>query len=226
MSSSARAGMIRPRIKKSKHLRGSLHENTVVSRLPNGMPIQQRWDTPNYYRGHRPGSRIRTFEQRFLQAGRQLSRRNPEQAALRLAMSRDYDNTNIANVLKGRNGWTQANNMVHTPLHGHWGAVGYPMAEARPVESGATVFQPGPPLSESHLYAAWRPVATAAMRPMTSAEMIKEERFRQRAAEDAQRRARALYRSPRNISRSTRKVKSLSLKSNKSRKSRKSKRSL
>jgi hypothetical protein len=41
--------------------------------------------------------------------------------------------------------------------------------------------------------------------------MIKEERFRQRAAEEAQRRARALYRSPRNISRSARKVKSLSL---------------
>jgi hypothetical protein len=206
--SSSRAGTFRLP-KKSKHLRGSLHKNTVISRLPNGMPLQQRWDTPNYYRGHRPGSRIRTFEQRFLQAGRQLSRRNPAQSALRLALSRDYDNTDIDNVLKARSGWTQANNMVHNPIHGHWGAVGYPLAEARPVSS-ATVSHQALPLSESHLYETWRPVARRVTRPMTSAEMLKEERFRQRAAENAQRRARELYRSPRNISKSVRKVKSLS----------------
>jgi hypothetical protein len=225
MSASARAGtMRRPKTRRSKHLRGSLHENTIISRLPNGMPLQERWDTPNYHRGHRPGTRYRSFRDRFLQAGRQLSRRNPAQAALRLAVSRDYDNTNIDNVLKARSGWTEATNMVHEPLHGHWGAVGYPMAEATPVASGITSFQPGVPLSESHLYAAWRPVARSVTRPMTSAEMIKEERFRQRAAENAQRRARALYRSPRNISRSARKVKSLSLKSKRKAKS-KSKRS-
>jgi len=217
MSSAARAGTFRP--KKIKHLRGSLHPNTIVSRLPNGMPIQERWDAPNYYRGHRPGSRIRTFEQRFLQSGRQLSRRNPAQAALRLAVSRDYDNTDIGNVLKGRSGWTQANNMVHNPLHGHWGAVGHPLAEAMPVASGATSFQP-PPLSESDLYSAWRPVVRRVTRPMTSAEMVKEDRFRQRAAENAQRRARALYRSPRNISRSVRKVKSFSLRRSKKSKKR------
>jgi hypothetical protein len=209
---SARAGTFR---RKSKHLRGSLHPNTLVSRLPNGMPLQERWDAPNYYRGHRPGSRIRTFEQRFLQTGRQLSRRNPAQAALRLSVSRNYDNTNIGNILKARHGWTQANNMVHHPLDGHWGAVGHPLTEATPVASGSVSFEPGPPLSESHLYAAWRPVARAVTRPMTSAEMSKEERFRQRAAENAQRRGRGLYRSPRNISRSARKVKSLSLRRSK-----------
>jgi len=216
MSAATRAGTLRPaKSRRPKHLRGSLHPNTIVSRLPNGMPIQERWDTPNYYRGHRPGSRVRTFEQRFLQAGRQLSRRNPAQAALRLTVSRDYDNTNIDNVLKARRGWTQANNMVHNPLHGHWGAVGYPLVEATPVASGTTSLEPGPPLSESHLYSAWRPVARGVTRPMTSAEMVKEDRFRQQAAENAQRRARALYRSPRNISRSTRKVKSLSLRRSK-----------
>jgi hypothetical protein len=218
---SARARTVRIP-KRSKHLRGSLHQNTIVSRLPEGTPLQERWDAPNYYRGHRPGSRIRTFEQRFLQAGRQLSRRNPAQAALRLTVSRDYDNTNIGNVLKARSGWTEANNMVHTPLHGHWGAVGHPLAEATPVTSSIPIHQPAPPLSESYLYAAWRPVARAATRPMTHAEMDKEERFRQRAAEHAQRRARALYRSPRNISRSARKVKSLSLTKTKSKKSKRS----
>jgi hypothetical protein len=215
-SSAARAGTTRksPKSRHSKHLRGSLHPNTIVSRLPNGMPIQERWDAPNYYRGHRPGSRVRTFEQRFLQTGRQLSRRNPAQAALRLAVSRDYDNTNIDNVLKSRRGWVEANNMVHNPLHGHWGAVGYPLVEATPVASSVASLDPLP-LSESHLYSAWRPVARAATRPMTSAEMMKEDRFRQQAAENAQRRARALYRSPRNISRSARKVKSLSLRRSK-----------
>jgi len=224
MSSAARAGIMRksPKRRRLTHLRGSLRSNTNRSRLPNGMPLQERWDTPNYYRGHRPGSRVRTFEQRFLQAGRQLSRRNPAQAALRLAVSRDYDNTNIDNVLRARSGWSEATNMVHNPLHGHWGAVGYPIAEARPVASAVASLEPGVPLSESHLYAAWRPVARSVTRPMTTAEMIKEERFRQRAAENAQRRARALYRSPRNISRSVRKVKSLSLKKIKPKKSKRS----
>ena len=221
-SAASRAGTVRRPPKRTTHLRGSLRSNTDRSRLPNGMPLQERWDAPNYYRGHRPGSRIRTFEQRFLQAGRQLSRRNPAQAALRLAVSRDYDNTDVGNVLKARSGWTEANNMVHNPLHGDWGAVGHPVAVATPVASGVASFQPGPPLSESHLYSAWRPVARSVTRPMTSAEMIKEERFRQRAAENAQRRARALYRSPRNISRSARKVKSLSLKKLKSKKSKRS----
>jgi hypothetical protein len=220
-SAASRAGTLR-RPKKSKHLRGSLHSNTVISRLPNGMPQQERWDAPNYYRGHRPGSRIRTFEQRFLQAGRQLSKRNPGQAALRLTVSRDYDNTDIGNVLKARSGWTQANNMVHNPLHGHLGALGHPLALATPIASGIPIHEPALPLSESHLYAAWRPVARSVTRPMTSGEMIKEERFRQRAAENAQRRARALYQSPRNISRSIRKVKSLSLKKIKSKKSKRS----
>ena len=212
-SAAARAGSARKPPKRSgpKHLRGSLRSNTNRSRLPNGMPFQERWDAPNYYRGHRPGSRVRTFEQRFLQAGRQLSRRNPAQAALRLTVSRDFDNTNVGNVLKARSGWTEATNMVDNPLHGHWGAVGHPLALATPVASAVASLEPGPTLSESHLYSAWRPVARTVTRPMTTSEMIKEERFRQRAAEEAQRRARALYRSPRNISRSARKVKSLSL---------------
>jgi hypothetical protein len=221
-SAAARAGIVKKR-PRPIHLRGSLRSNTNRSRLPNGMPLQERWDTPNYYRGHRPGSRVRTFEQRFLQAGRQLSRRNPAQAALRLTVSRDYDNTDVDNVLKARRGWTEASNMVHNPLHGHWGAVGHPLVEATPVLSAAASLDPLP-LSESHLYEAWRPVARSVTRPMTTAEMMKEERFRQQNAENAQRRARALYRSPRNISRSARKVKSLSLR--KTKRLKKSKRSL
>jgi hypothetical protein len=223
-SASARAGTMRKTPKRTRpiHLRGSLRSNTNRSRLPNGMPLQERWDTPNYYRGHRPGSRVRTFEQRFLQAGRQLSRRNPAHAALRWTVSRNYENTNVGNVLKARSGWTEATNMVHEPLLGQLGAVGHPVALATPVASGMTSFQPGTPLSESHLYATWRPVARTVTRPMTSAEMIKEERFRQRAAEIAQHRGRALYRSPRNISRSVRKVKSLSLKKAKRKSNKKS----
>ena len=212
-SSVARAGTAKKRSGPT-HLRGSLRSNARL-RMPNGMPLQERWDAPNYYRGHRPGSRVRTFEQRFLQAGRQLSRRNPAQAALRLTVSRDYDNTDIGNISKARHGWVQANNMVHNPLDGHWGAVGHPLVEATPVLSATASLDPLPPLSESHLYSAWRPVARAVTRPMTSAEMTKEDRFRQQAAENAQRRARALYRSPRNISRSARKAKSLSLRKTK-----------
>jgi len=213
-SAAARAGTMR-KPKKLKHLRGSLHPNTNMRRIPLGMPQRERPNAPNYYSGHRPGSRIRTVEQRFLQQGRQLSRRNPAQAALRLTQSREYDNTNRRNVLKASQGWTQANNMVHDPLHGHWGAVGFPVAQATPVASGTPVHLPGPPFSESHLYAAWRPVAATVTRPMTGPELVKQERFRQRQAEEAQRRARALYRSPRNISRSPRKVKSFSIKKTK-----------
>lgn len=210
MSASHRAGLVK-RTQKHRHLRGSLRSNANRSRLPNGMPTEERWDATNYYMGHRPGSRIRTPTQRFLQQGRQLLRRYPEQAAMMLAPSRNYDNTNISNVLKGRNGWTEAENMVHNPLDGDWGAVGHPMADATPIASSSALHMPQGPLSESYLHQGWVPVARRAMRPMTGAEMEKEERFRQRAAENAQRRARALYRSPRNISRSTRKVKSLSL---------------
>ena len=50
---------------------------------------------------------------------------------------------------------------------------------------------------------------------MTIPELNKEERFRQQQAEEAQLRARALYRSPRNISRSPRKVKSIIIKKTK-----------
>lgn len=211
MSARNRAGQSR-RVN-SRHLRGSLRANTNILRLPNGMPSQERWDARNYYIGHRPGSRIRTQEQRFLQHGRQLSRRNPEQAALRLAISRNYDNTNLGNILKARQGFTHAENIVQPPLHGNWGAVENPMAHARPLTSSLPLHIPQGPLPESSLYEMWGPVARRAMRPMTAAELDKEQRFTQRTAEQAQNRGRNLYRSPRNISRKPRKVKSLSLKS-------------
>jgi hypothetical protein len=197
----------------SRHLRGSLRTNTNRLRLPNGMPLQERWDARNYYMGHRPGSRIRTQEQRFLQHGRQLSRRNPEQAALRLAISRNYDNTNLGNVLKARQGFTHAENIVQSPLHGNLGALGHPIAHATPLASSLPLHVPQGPLPESSLYEMWGPVARRSMRPMSVAELNKEQRFRQRTAEQAQSRGRDLYRSPRNISRKPRKVKSLSLKS-------------
>jgi hypothetical protein len=165
----------------------------MVRRAPEGMPLQERWDVPNYYMGHRAGSRIRSPRQRFLQQGRQLSRRNPAQAALMLAPSRNYNNTNMSNILRARrNGWVEATNMVHNPLHGHWGAVGYPLAQATSIPSVIPSLEPGPVLSESYLHQSWMPVRRRVIRPMTSAEMAKEDRFRQMAAENAQRRARAL----------------------------------
>jgi len=186
-----RAGRVSVKRKK-KHLRGTLRSN-MVSRAPNGMPLQERWDVPNYYMGHRPGSRIRRPRERFLQEGRQLSRRNPGQAALMLAPSRNYNNTNMSNILRARShGWVEATNMVHNPLHGHWGAVGHPVAEARSIPSIIPTLEPGPVLSESYLHQGWMPVRRRVIRPMTSAEMAKEDRFRQMAAENAQRRARSL----------------------------------
>ena len=221
MSAVQRAKSIN-KTKRSRHLRGALHPNTNVSRLPQGMPRQERWDARNYYMGHRPGSRIRNLTQRFLQEGRREARRNPARAALRLAPSRNYDNTNIGNISKGAMGWTDATNIVDTPLVGYWGAVGVPIAEARSVASVMSTLEPEY-RSESNLYHAWRPLARRSVRAMTPGEMNKEERFRQRAAENAQRRARALYRSPRSISKSIRKVKSLQ---NKKLKSKSKKRSV
>lgn len=214
----------RIRGRNSAHPKGELHPNTVVSRLPNGMPIRKRPDSnvPNYLLGHQLGSRIRDRTQRFLQQGRQLSRRNPARAALRLAPSREYDANEPSNISIASRGWFEGENVAHTVPQGHWGAVGHPLAEATPLRSRSSYRYDG--LGENYLYQGWLPVARAARRPMTAEEMIKEERFRQRAAEQAQRRARELYRSPRNISRSVRKAKSLSLRQ--SRKSRKSKRSL
>lgn len=214
-----RAGTVKIKRRHIPHPRGSLHENTIVSRIPEGMPLKERPDV-NYYSGHRPGSFIRTAKQRFLQKGRQLERRNPSQAALKLAPSRPYENepTNIS--VSRKIGWTEANNVMHYPIHGHWGSVGYPMGQANPVVSEIPQEEERPPLSESYLYEGWQPVEREVRRPMTLAEMQKEERFRQTTAEQLQRKAKGalasrglLYRSPRSISRNRRKVKSLSRKS-------------
>jgi hypothetical protein len=200
------------RKRKTVHKKGHLHPNTIVSRLPNGMPIQTRpnSDVRNYLLGHRLGSRVRTETQRFLQRGRQRRRRNPALAALSVATSRGFNETNQDNVKSALRGWVEAEDPVSVPHQGYWGAVGVPMVEA--VSLGEpTQVQPVVG-SESNLFLPWLPVAAAARRPMTQAEMNKEDRFRQRAAEEAQRRARAIYRSPKDISRKSRKVKSLSIK--------------
>ena len=203
------------RCRNSAHPKGELHPNTIVSRLPNGMPITKRPDSnvPNYLLGHQLGSRIRDRTQRFLQQGRQLLRRNPARAALRLAPAREYDANEPSNISIASTGWVEGENVAHSVPQGHWGSVGHPLAEATPLRSRSSYRYNG--LGENYLYRGWLPVARAALRPMTAEEMIKEERFRQRAAEQAQRRARELYRSPRNISRSARKVKSLSLRKSK-----------
>lgn len=121
------------------------------------------------------GSRLRNRTQRFLQKGRQLERRNPALAALRIAPVRNFENGNESNVLLAqRHGLVNAQNFVQEPLDGHWGAVGQPLAAAMPLPSDAVTHIPGPTLSESHLYSAWTPVAVAARRPMTNAETRKE----------------------------------------------------
>jgi len=194
----------------SSHQKGQLHPTTLLTRLPNGMPRQPR-NYPNNL-GHSLGSRIRNTKEKFLQEGRQLERRNPSQAALRYAPTREYDVSDIGNISKARIGWTQATNIAHNPLHGNWGALGHPMAQALQVPSTLSTHVPRNRLPESNLAEMWRPEARQAIRRMTSSEILKEEQFRQRRAESKQRRAKALYRSPRNISKSQRKVKSLSFK--------------
>ena len=117
------------------------------------------------------GSRLRNRTQKFLQKGRQLERRNPALAALRIAPVRNFENGNESNVLLAqRRGLVNAQNFVQEPLDGHWGAVGQPLAAAIPLPSGAVT---RPTRSESHLYSAWTPVAAAARRPMTNAETRK-----------------------------------------------------
>lgn len=198
--------------KNSTHPVGELHPNTILSRLPNGMPISSRPNVPNYLLGHRLGSRIRTREQRFLQQGRQLARINPSRAALRLAPSRLFNANDPGNVSKSTMGWSEGENIVHMPLKGYFGSVGVPITEATELRSRRAHRQLG---TESDLYLPWMQTVSRVRRPMTPAELEKEERFRQRAAEQAQRRARELYISPRNITRTPRRVKSLSLKSKK-----------
>jgi len=194
--------------RKTVHKKGHLHPNTILSRLPNGMPIQTRpnSDVRNYLLGHRLGSRIRSERERFLQRGRQRRRRNPELVALSEAPTRRFNETNQDNVKSALRGWVEAEDPVSYPHKGYWGAVGVPMVEA--VSLGAPTY-PQPALGpESNLFLPWLPVAAAARRPMTQAEMNKEDTFRRR---DIERRER-VYRSPRDISRKSRKVKSLSIK--------------
>jgi hypothetical protein len=212
----ARIAKINPKDKKSSnstHKRGELHPNTIVSRLPNGMPIKRRENTSIRF-GHRLGSRLRNRTQKFLQKGRQLERRNPAQAALRHAPVRNYEVENNLNVLRSEKfGWTNAHNIVQEPLEVNFGVLGNipnPIAEGTRVQNGR--YSERPRVRENQLSFAARPVLSAATRLMTAAELVKEERFRQQEAEEAQRRARALYRSPRNISRSPRKVKSITIK--------------
>lgn len=207
------AKIIPNRRQKTSHKRGELHLNTIVSRLPNGMPIKQR-NNSSFRLGHRLGSRLRNRTQRFLQKGRQLERRNPALAALRIAPVRNYENENPTNVLLAqRHGLVNAHNFVEEPLDGYWDAIGNPIAEGTRIQNGR--YAERPRIRENHLSSSWIPVATEARRPMTNAERHKEEQFRQQLAEEAQRRARGLYRSPRNISRSPRKAKSLSMKKTK-----------
>jgi hypothetical protein len=217
-----------------KHLRGELHENTILSRLPNGMPIAEPWNAPNYYRGHRPGSRIRTEEQRYLQQARQTERRNPAEAALRIAPVRNYNNTNFQNVRKGEMGWTEATNFVESPILGEIGAVQPPLAQATPLESVIPTHQPsGYVRTENQLYTPWQPIRRRAIRLQTPEEAAKEHAYQRiqadmrtggpgarigiwslgRGAQVARPgMSRVRYHSPRNISRNNRKVKSLSLK--------------
>ena len=61
-------------------LRGRRANNV---RAPQGMPMES-----NYNPIHRLGSRVRSYSQRLMQQDRQLMRRRPHIAALRLAHSR------------------------------------------------------------------------------------------------------------------------------------------
>ena len=200
--------------KKGSHRRGHLHENSIIGRLPEGMPLQIRPNAPNWYSGHRPGSRIRNPRQRFLQEQRQMSRINPAQFSLRHAPVREYNATDPQNVLRASQGWTNANNFVNYP------EIGQTIEGNRNDLSEATQLQLAyvnahhqpQPRPESDLYFAWHPVMRSVRRPMTHAEIAKEDAHRLILAQDAQRRARAIYRSPKNISHKSRKVKSLSLK--------------
>jgi hypothetical protein len=198
--------------------KGHLHPDSILSRLPNGMPISTRPNSnvPDYLFGHRLGTRRRTREERFLQQGRQMQRRNPALAAKKIAPTRLFNANDPDNVSKTSAGWVEGENMYHIPPKGHWGAVGFPIAEASAVRPRRAHPRVG---TENELYLPWLPLAARVRRPMTSAELDKEERFRQETAEQAQSRGKKIYRSPRNISRTPRRVKSLSLKSK--RKSRK-----
>lgn len=207
----------RTRHNDKSHRRGHLHENSIIGRLPEGMPLQIRPNAPNWYSGHRPGSRIRNTRQRFLQEQRQMSRRNPAQFSLRRAPVREYNATDPQNVSRASQGWTNANNFVTYPEIGqpNEGNTNY-LSEATQLHLPYVNAQHQPqPRPESDLYFAWHPLMRRVRRPMTNAEIAKEYAFRQRRAEQAQRRGRELYRSPKNISHKSRKVKSLSLKKSK-----------
>lgn len=196
---------------KPGHRYGHLHENTIVGRIPSGMPLQVRPNAPNWYAGHRPGSRIRNQREQFLQSQRRLSRRNPAQFALRLAPSREYNATDPQHTRIASRGWVNANNLVQHPENAITGNLEPHMNVAESTELGFTYPQRAP-RPESNLWSQWHPMMGRLRRPMTSNELAKQETFRLRQAQEAQHRARALYRSPRNISRRSRKVKSLSLK--------------
>lgn len=197
---------------KPGHRYGHLHENTIIGRIPLGMPLQVRPNAPNWYAGHRPGSRIRNQREHFLQSQRRLSRRNPNQFALRHAPSREYNASDPNHRRAASRGWVNANNVVQIPESGIKENLEPEMNLPQSTELSELriTYPQRAPRPESNLWMQWNPMMRHIRRPMTNNELAKEETFRLRQAQQAQHRARGV-RSPRNISRSSRKVKSLSL---------------
>jgi len=144
------------------------------------MPLQIRPDDPNWYMGHRPGSYIRNPEQRFLHDQRRLSRRNPAEFALRHAPSRRYNAEEPTHIKAAAKGWTEANEGIEYTDLGHWGAVSYPVAEARSMEYGQLA---RPRRPESNIYYNWKPVMLRAREPMSRSAINKQQAWAQRNAE-------------------------------------------
>ena len=97
-------------------LRGRRANNV---RAPLGMPIES-----NFIPIHRLGSRVRNYSQRMLQQERQLMRRRPHIAALRLAHSRPLNKEDPSNIIKFHDP-VLGENVAFTPMFARTGRSKY-----------------------------------------------------------------------------------------------------
>jgi hypothetical protein len=133
-------------------LRGRRANNV---RAPEGMPIES-----NFIPIHRLGSRVRNYSQRMLQQERQLMRRRPHIAALRLAHSRPLNTEDPSNIRKFHDP-VLGENVAFNPMIARPGRSKYNKEdEPLPISAMAQRLSPSrairPPPNEYELWEQWQ----------------------------------------------------------------------
>jgi hypothetical protein len=137
------------------------------------MPIES-----NFIPIHRLGSRVRSYSERMMQRDRQLMRRRPHIAALRLAHSRPLNTEDPSNIRKFHDP-VLAENIAFQPMMAKTGRSKYNKTnEPLPVSAMAQKISPSrairPPPNEYELWQQWQRERDAERRMQLQMQMHRE----------------------------------------------------